>query len=431
MANLPETPQWEDGIYQIEVSDPVLGGPDGISNRQAKQLASRTSYLKQQVEKGSSDLSEHIKTADPHTQYAPKASPTFTGNPMAPTVVKTDNSTKLANTAHVKMVVADYAPLASPALTGIPTAPTAQQTVNNTQIATTAFVKSALAALVASSPEALDTLNELAAALGNDPNFATTMTKALAGKQPLDNTLTALSGKSVAALLEYLGLGEKFQPKGNYLPFRTVNKLPGRGFTGAFSGDVNTTYVKGISIASAAGETDTGQFYVDPYAVLTVRYLNSNGAIQQNRIVGIPIGATIEWQSTAAIPENFLANDGRSFSASVYSELAKVFPGLKLPDDRGLFKRALDSGKGYDSGRTLGSVQSDAMRNLTGRFGNPTIEGGDFSEGVFRHSVNSGGRAAGAGGNSIAYSFDASRQVSTANEFRPVNKAVIYITRVI
>ncbi|EOC0226901.1 phage tail protein, partial [Cronobacter sakazakii] len=199
MANLPETPQWEDGIYQIEVSDPVLGGPDGISNRQGKQLASRTLYLKQQVEKGGSDLAKHIAAADPHTQYAPKASPTLTGNPAAPTVVKTDNSTKLATTGHVKSVVADYAPLASPALTGSPTAPTAAPTVNNTQIATTAFVKAAIAALVASSPAALDTLNELAEALGNDPNFATTMTNALAGKQPLDNTLTALSGKSVAA----------------------------------------------------------------------------------------------------------------------------------------------------------------------------------------------------------------------------------------
>ena len=208
MANLPETPQWEEGVYQIEVSDPVLGGPDGISNRQAKQLASRTSYLKQQVEKGGSDLEKHIAAADPHTQYAPKASPTFTGSPAAPTVVKTDNSTKLATTGHVKSVVAEYAPLASPALTGSPTAPTAAQTVNNTQLATTAFVKSAIAALVASSPAALDTLNELAEALGNDPNFATTMTNALAGKQPLDNTLTALSGKSVTALLEYLGLGE-------------------------------------------------------------------------------------------------------------------------------------------------------------------------------------------------------------------------------
>ncbi len=66
----------------------------------------------------------------------------------------------------------------------------------------------ALAALVGSSPAALDTLNELAAALGNDPNFATTMTNALAGKQPLDSTLTALSGKTVADILQYLGIAE-------------------------------------------------------------------------------------------------------------------------------------------------------------------------------------------------------------------------------
>lgn len=208
MANLPETPHWEEGVYQIEVSDPVLGGPDGISNRQAKQLASRTSYLKQQVEKGDKRLADHIAAPDPHTKYAPKESPALTGTPTAPTAAKTDNSTKLATTGHVKAVVADYAPLASPGLTGKPTAPTAAQTANDTQLATTAFVKAALAALVASSPEALDTLNELAAALGNDPNFATTMTNALAGKQPLDSTLTALSGKSVAALLNYLGLGE-------------------------------------------------------------------------------------------------------------------------------------------------------------------------------------------------------------------------------
>ncbi|MQI61854.1 phage tail protein, partial [Escherichia coli] len=100
------------------------------------------------------------------------------------------------------------APLSSPALTGTPTAPTAAQSVNNTQIATTAFVKSAIAGMVGSAPAALDTLNELAAALGNDPNFATTMLNALAGKQPLDNTLTNLSGKDVAGLLAYLGLGE-------------------------------------------------------------------------------------------------------------------------------------------------------------------------------------------------------------------------------
>ncbi|EPE4667420.1 gp53-like domain-containing protein [Escherichia coli] len=91
------------------------------------------------------------------------------------------------------------APLNSPALTGTPTTPTARQGTNNTQIASTAFVMAAIAALIDSSPDALNTLNELAAALGNDPNFATTMTNALAGKQPKDATLTALAGLTTAA----------------------------------------------------------------------------------------------------------------------------------------------------------------------------------------------------------------------------------------
>ena len=91
------------------------------------------------------------------------------------------------------------APLNSPALTGTPTTPTARQGTNNTQIANTAFVMAAIAALVDSSPDALNTLNELAAALGNEPNFATTMTNALAGKQPKDATLTALAGLATAA----------------------------------------------------------------------------------------------------------------------------------------------------------------------------------------------------------------------------------------
>ncbi|MEN7312587.1 phage tail protein [Escherichia coli] len=114
-------------------------------------------------------MAKHLAAPDPHSQYAPKASPTFTGTPKAPTPAEGNNTT---------------------------------------QIATTAFVKSAIAAVVGSAPGALDTLNELAEALGNDPNFATTVLNALAAKQPLDNTLTNLSGKDVAGLLAYLGLGE-------------------------------------------------------------------------------------------------------------------------------------------------------------------------------------------------------------------------------
>ncbi|MCY9846693.1 phage tail protein [Pectobacterium jejuense] len=104
MANLSENPLWVDGIYQIETSDPVAGGPDGVSNRQAKELASRTSYLKKEQEKMGSDLATHAVAADPHPQYAPKASPTFTGTPKAPAPATDSNSQQVATTAFVRSV---------------------------------------------------------------------------------------------------------------------------------------------------------------------------------------------------------------------------------------------------------------------------------------------------------------------------------------
>ena len=164
------------------------------------------------------------------------------------------------------------APLNSPALTGTPTTPTARQGTNNTQIASTAFVMAAIAALVDSSPDALNTLNELAAALGNAPNFATTMTNALAGKQPKDATLTALAGlataadrfpyftgndvaslatltkvgrdilakSTVAAVIEYLGLRE-LGTSGEKIPLlSTANTWTNRQtFSGGLSGELS------------------------------------------------------------------------------------------------------------------------------------------------------------------------------------------------
>lgn len=89
-----------------------------------------------------------------------------------------------------------YAPLASPALTGTPTAPTAEQGDSSTTIATTAFVNAAILRLIGAAPGALDTLEELAAALGDDPNFATTMTNLIAEKAPLASP--ALTGTPTA-----------------------------------------------------------------------------------------------------------------------------------------------------------------------------------------------------------------------------------------
>ncbi|MBK2506495.1 phage tail protein [Escherichia coli] len=114
-------------------------------------------------------MRNHIVAQDPHTQYAQKHNPTFTGEPKAPTPAAGNNTTR---------------------------------------IATTAFVQAAITALINGAPATLDTLKEIAAAINNDPKFSTTINNALSGKQPLDETLTHLSGKDVAGLLAYLGLGE-------------------------------------------------------------------------------------------------------------------------------------------------------------------------------------------------------------------------------
>ena len=178
VANCAETykPQLQEGSARVQVVRMILivSSTAAVTLKidPSVVLATRQ-YVDDQIIQVKSyvdqKMAAHVAAADPHKQYAPKESPALTGRPTAPTAEGKDSSTQIANTA---------------------------------------FVQAAIAALVGSSPEALDTLNELAAALGNDPNFATTMTNALAGKQPLDATLTSLSGKSISDLLQYLGLGE-------------------------------------------------------------------------------------------------------------------------------------------------------------------------------------------------------------------------------
>ena len=207
----------------IDISDSVTSTRSDVA---ASSLAVKKAY----------DLAKSKYTAQ-------DASTTQKGLVQLSSETNSDSETMAATPKAVKSVkdLADTkAPIESPSLTGTPTAPTAAQGTNNTQIATTAYVRAAISALVGSSPEALDTLNELAEALGNDPNFATTMTNALAGKQPLDATLTALAGlptganklpyftgkdtvaqtdltpvgrdilakSSTQAIIQYLGLGE-------------------------------------------------------------------------------------------------------------------------------------------------------------------------------------------------------------------------------
>jgi hypothetical protein len=200
------------------------------------------------------------------TAKAPLASPALTGTPTAPTAAANTNTTQLATTAFVQtaragfgagdMLAATYdadgdgkvdaaevadsapwagitgkpttfapaahghgiseitglesalnakAPLASPVLTGTPTAPTAAQGTNSTQLATTGFVAAAIGALIDAAPGALNTLNELAAALGDDPSFASTVTNGLASKLQASLNLSDLTNAATAR--GNLGLG--------------------------------------------------------------------------------------------------------------------------------------------------------------------------------------------------------------------------------
>ena len=126
---------------------------------------------------------------------------TNTANIATNTTNISTNATDIATNA---TAIATKAPIDSPSLTGTPLAVTAAAGTNNTQIATTAFVSTAVSNLVDSAPATLDTLNELAAALGDDANFSTTVTNSIATKLPLaGGTLTGdltLNGDPDAAL---------------------------------------------------------------------------------------------------------------------------------------------------------------------------------------------------------------------------------------
>ncbi|WP_124053491.1 phage tail protein, partial [Escherichia coli] len=272
-------------------------------------------------------MRNHIAAQDPHTQYAQKHNPTFTGEPKAPTPAAGNNTTR---------------------------------------IATTAFVQAAITALINGAPATLDTLKEIAAAINNDPKFSTTINNALSGKQPLDETLTHLSGKDVAGLLAYLGLGE----------------------------------------GSA-----------------------------------LPVGVPVPWPS-ATPPTGWLKCNGAPFSAEEYPELAKVYPTNKLPDLRGEFIRGWDDERGVDSGRTLLSAQGDAIRNITGGFGQLRVNSeinaivdvqgvsGAFYGGTsVRNNINVSMTYANDRKIRQDVHFSAANVVPTANENRPRNIAFNYIVR--
>ncbi|EEP0225968.1 phage tail protein [Salmonella enterica] len=282
------------------------------------------------------------------------------------------------------------APLDSPALTGTPTAPTPETTAAGIEIATAAFVAAKVAQLVGSAPEALDTLKELADALGNVPNFATTVLNKLAGKQPLDDTLTALSGKSVDGLIEYAGLRETINhaadallksQNGGDIPekplfVQNIGALPANGTAVAANRLASRGALPALTGTTRGSDSGLimGEVYNNGYPTQYGNILRLTGTGDGEILIGWsgvngapapayirshrdttdaewsewamlyttlnpppdshPVGAAIAWPSDAT-PAGYALMQGQSFDKSAYPLLAIAYPSGIIPDMRG------------------------------------------------------------------------------------------------
>ncbi|EEI1236734.1 phage tail protein, partial [Salmonella enterica subsp. enterica serovar Hadar] len=282
------------------------------------------------------------------------------------------------------------APLDSPTFTGTPTTPTPPDDAKGLQTANAEFVRKLIAALVGSVPESLDTLQELADALGNDPSFATTVLNKLAGKQPLDDTLTALSGKSVDGLIEYVGLRETINhaadallksQNGGDIPekplfVQNIGALPASGTAVAANRLASRGALPALTGTTRGSDSGLimGEVYNNGYPTqygnilrltgtgdgeILIGWSGVNGApapayIRSHRDTAdaewsewamfytslnpppdsYPVGAAIAWPSDVT-PAGYALMQGQSFDKSAYPLLAIAYPSGIIPDMRG------------------------------------------------------------------------------------------------
>ncbi|ECE6820602.1 phage tail protein, partial [Salmonella enterica subsp. enterica] len=231
------------------------------------------------------------------------------------------------------------APLDSPALTGTPTAPTPETAAAGIEIATAAFVAAKVAQLVGSAPETLDTLKELADALGNDPNFATTVLNKLAGKQPLDDTLTALSGKSVDGLIEYVGLRETINhaadallksQNGGDIPekplfVQNIGALPASGTAVAANRLASRGALPALTGATRGSDSGLimGEVYNNGYPTQYGNILRLTGTGDGEILIG--------WSGTNGAPAPAYIRSHRDTADAEWSEWAMLYTSLNPP----------------------------------------------------------------------------------------------------
>ena len=386
MANLKEQEKWEDGVYQIEENDPVLGGENGITNKPAKQLANRTLWLKKALElfgkkSAPKDLTaESISTADEtgHTHKLPLASVTAKGVVKLNSQTASDSEQDAATPKAVKIAY-------NAAVEAKTAADTAQRTAND-----------GVSKADAAQRTANDGVSKANAA----------QTSANQAKTAADTAQrTANDGVSKADAAQ-----------------RTAND--------------------GVSKANAAQTSANQAKTAADTAQRTASDANNNANTRQlkSELVG-----EIAFFASSTPPSGWLKANGAAVSRTTYAALFAAIgttfgagdgrTTFNLPDLRGEFLRGLDDGRNIDRGRRLGTAQGDAIRNITGKLdgsamgsGNQVLEGKMIASGAIGTTYQQrqwSGDQGGWGEQSVSFDFDASRVVPTANENRPRNVALL------
>lgn len=343
MANLPEQPVWVDGIYQLETSDPVLAGPDGIDNLQAKQLGNRTAYLKQKVDAIQQEMADQhpLLRKDVAAEAGPLA---WLGN--------------AAGTANALTLTLKHA---EAALTAYAAGQRFQfkATATNTGAVTARINGLAAMAVKKSGVAGLEDLvgGDIRAGALYDLNFDGTYFQlgggVGTGKAFERFSFEASVGQSVFNAPHTIG--------------STIVMRNGREITSYVSDGLKITLTTPCEFGDAVEILAFSSFQsANAYTKAEVDALLAASA-------GLPVGSMLPYPK-GSVPPGFLEVDGSVQSAAVYPDLAAYLgttfnkgdePAgyFRLPDSRGEFLRGWDHGRGVDVGRGVGTLQGDDFKS--------------------------------------------------------------------
>ncbi|EAA7373048.1 tail fiber protein [Salmonella enterica subsp. enterica] len=280
MGKLTEITQWEDDIYQLETSDPVVGGPDGVSNKPQKQLANRTQWLKQQLESTSDALAEHAKSRN-----HPDASLTAKGFVQLYSGVMSDSEILAATPKAVKIAMDN---------------------------ANSRLAKDRNGADISNKPLFVQNIGALPAE----------GTAVAANRLASRGALPALTGTTRGSDSGLI-MGEVYN---NGYPTQYGNVLR---LTGTGDGEILIGW-SGVNGAPAPAyirsHRDTADAEWSEWAML---YTTLNPPPDSH-----PVGAAIAWPSDAT-PAGYALMQGQTFDKNVYPLLAIAYPSGVIPDMRG------------------------------------------------------------------------------------------------